>query len=159
VKGRPSSEPRCRLQIFCIGARQPRKADCSFLCADKYYFYCHCRRPMLAHSTLKTVRCQLLAAKVGPSGGRPVRYAWGGTAEPRPGVFGLPNLHAPEDWKHIASACAERCAKSADAIRATRSSPSPHTLQLFDDLSNDICMVLDVYVHPARRCATGTALS
>jgi hypothetical protein len=105
---------------------------------------------MLVRSTLKAVGCQLVPTTAGRCGGRLVRYAWRGAAEPRPGVFGLPNLHAPEDWKHIASACAERCAKTADAIRATRSSPSSHTLQLFDDLSNDICMVLDVYVHLKR---------
>ena len=68
------------------------------------------------------------------------------TRDSRPGVFGLPQLHAPEDWAHIASACAQRCEDAADAIRAARNKPSPATLLLFDDLSNEICTVLDAYV-------------
>jgi mitochondrial intermediate peptidase len=79
---------------------------------------------------------------------------WTASSSPsHPGQFALPGLHAPSDWSRIATQCLQRCEVAADAIRGRRASPSAETLQLFDDLSDDICTVLDAAelcrnVHP-----------
>lgn len=59
------------------------------------------------------------------------------------GLFGLPGLHTASDWALIASDCLSQAEQTAKAIRATASSPTSRTLQLFDDLSNILCTVLD----------------
>lgn len=64
-------------------------------------------------------------------------------ARSQPGQFGVPGLHTPTDWSWISSQCVAQCEAAAERIRQTVSSPSIATLQLFDDLSNDICCVLD----------------
>jgi hypothetical protein len=77
---------------------------------------------------------------------RRIRQSWSSALQARPGVFGQPGLHSPSDWSRIAAAHLTRCETTADAIRASSSTPSVRTLQLFDDLSNEICSVLDVWV-------------
>lgn len=69
-----------------------------------------------------------------------------------PGCFGLPGLHRAEDWQNIANACVRDCVALADSIRS-QSAPSTRTIQIFDDLSDKLCKVLDAAelcrnVHP-----------
>lgn len=69
-----------------------------------------------------------------------------------PGCFGLPGLHDAEDWQRIADFCVQDCVALAESIRS-QPTPSTLTLQLFDDLSDKLCQVLDVAelcrnVHP-----------
>lgn len=64
----------------------------------------------------------------------------------QPGQFGLPGLHSARDWERIALQCVKCCENAAEKIRATSNDPTIEVLQLFDDLSNDICTVLDTCV-------------
>lgn len=73
-----------------------------------------------------------------------------------PGQFGLPGLHAPSDWPHVASSCVSDCLTLADQIRSHPRTRSPSVLYMFDDLSDRLCSVLDVAelcrnVHPDHR--------
>lgn len=75
------------------------------------------------------------------------RTFWGSSASAsEPGQFGLQGLHSARDWEGIATRCVERCEKLVEAIRATTDKPTVKVLDLFDNLSNDICIVLDTYV-------------
>lgn len=70
-----------------------------------------------------------------------------------PGQFGLKGLHQPTDWQRIANSCVEDCLHYADRIRTHPFQPNASVLQLFDDLSDRLCSVLDVAelcrnVHP-----------
>lgn len=69
-----------------------------------------------------------------------------------PGCFGLPGLHRADDWPKIADSCISDCASLVESIRA-QTEPTPFSLQLFDDLSDRLCRVMDVAelcrnVHP-----------
>ncbi len=75
-----------------------------------------------------------------------------GTAD-EPGLFGLPGLHESSDWKSVAEKCAKKCEKLADDIRAHNGPRDPSLLYKFDELSNELCIVLDTAelcrnVHP-----------
>ncbi|GJQ10658.1 hypothetical protein GpartN1_g2449.t1 [Galdieria partita] len=67
------------------------------------------------------------------------------------GIFGLEHLHRASDWQPITLETIQKCERIAATIRSAK--PSSYTLQLFDDLSNELCKVLDVmelcrHIHP-----------
>ncbi|EME32713.1 mitochondrial intermediate peptidase [Galdieria sulphuraria] len=67
------------------------------------------------------------------------------------GIFGLERLHRASDWQSITLETIQNCERIATTIRSSK--PSTYTLQLFDDLSNELCRVLDVmelcrHIHP-----------
>lgn len=70
-----------------------------------------------------------------------------------PGQFTLKGLHRPNDWKPIAASCIQKCLSLADQVRSHTPRRDASLLQLFDDLSDELCSVLDVAelcrnVHP-----------
>jgi hypothetical protein len=81
------------------------------------------------------------------SAARRTRKFWADSTSASPaGLFGVPALRSARDWETVALDCVQRCESAAEEIRATKSSPSESVLQLFDNLSNDICTVLDTCV-------------
>lgn len=76
-------------------------------------------------------------------------------SEHSPGQFGLKGLHQPSDWQRIATVCVQDCLKLAEDIRLHKLRRDASVLQLFDDLSDRLCSVLDVAelcrnVHPNK---------
>lgn len=76
-------------------------------------------------------------------------------SEHSPGQFGLKGLHQPSDWQRIATVCVQDCLKLAEQIRLHKLRRDASVLQLFDDLSDRLCSVLDVAelcrnVHPSK---------
>lgn len=79
-------------------------------------------------------------------------------SEHSPGQFGLKGLHQPSDWERIAKVCMQDCLDLAEQIRLHKPSRDASVLQLFDDLSDRLCSVLDVAelcrnVHPNKEFA------
>lgn len=77
-----------------------------------------------------------------------------------PGCFGLNGLHKACDWEHISKNCVTDCLKLAGRIREENKNPSIEVLQLFDDLSDRLCNILDVAqlcrnVHPDAQFVQG----
>ena len=67
-----------------------------------------------------------------------------------PGCFGLNGLHHPADWDRIANKCVSTCERLAEEIRTQDGSHGAVLLRKFDELSNELCIVLDA----AQLCQT-----
>jgi len=85
------------------------------------------------------------------------------TAAPSVGVFGVPGLHTPSDWRVLTDRAVVQCEKLRHELRSattTSSTLAPRQLQALDGISNAVCSVIDVaelcrHVHaePAWRVA------
>lgn len=70
-----------------------------------------------------------------------------------PGVFGLTGLHRASDWRSIAKTCSSKCESLAKDIKRQTTPRDARLLYQFDELSNELCVVLDTAelcrnVHP-----------
>ena len=68
----------------------------------------------------------------------------------KPGCFGLNGLHHPSDWDRLTTKCITKCQRLADEIRTENDPRDIPILRKFDELSNELCIVLDA----AQLCQT-----
>jgi len=69
------------------------------------------------------------------------------------GLYGLDGLHEPRDFDRLAKEVAERCDELAQRLKATP--PSARSVYALDEISNEICSVVDVaevcrHTHPSK---------
>ena len=68
-------------------------------------------------------------------------------AAPAVGVFGVPGLHTPSDWRVLTERAVVQCENLRHELRnstTTSSALAPQQLQALDGISNAVCSVIDV---------------